>query len=41
MIPIAVALFMFFAGGSFGFAGPLHDAARNGDRELILRRVGI
>jgi ankyrin repeat protein len=33
MIQIAVALIMFIAGSPFAFAGPLHDAARDGDLE--------
>jgi hypothetical protein len=33
VIQIAVALFMFFAGSAF--AGPLHDAAHNGDLEFV------
>ena len=33
MIRIAVALFVFFACSPFAFAGPLHDAARDGDLE--------
>jgi hypothetical protein len=33
MIQIAMALFVFFAGTPFAFAGSLHDAARDGDLE--------
>jgi uncharacterized protein len=35
MIQIAVALFVFFAGSPFAFAGPLHEAARDGDLETV------
>jgi ankyrin repeat protein len=45
MIRIAVALFAFFAGSPLAFAGPLHDAARDGDlekaRALIDEGAGI
>jgi ankyrin repeat protein len=35
MFQIAVALFVFFAGSPFAFAGPLHDAARDGDLQKV------
>jgi ankyrin repeat protein len=35
MIQIAVALLVLFAGSPFAFAGPLHDAARDGDLEKV------
>ena len=35
MIQIAVALIVFFACSPFAFAGPLHDAARDGDLEKV------
>ena len=40
MIQIAVALFVFFAGSPFAFAGPLHDAARDGDLEKVRALIG-
>jgi ankyrin repeat protein len=38
MIQIAVALLVFFTGSAF--AGPLHDAARDGDLEKVRALVG-
>jgi ankyrin repeat protein len=35
MIQIAVTLFLFFAGSPFAIAGPLHDAARDGDLQKV------
>jgi ankyrin repeat protein len=40
MIKIAVALFVFFACSPFAFAGPLHDAAREGDLEKVRALIG-
>ncbi len=35
MIRIAIALFLFLASSTVAFAGPLHEATRDGDREQV------
>ena len=40
MIQIAVTLFVFFASSPLAFAGPLHDAAREGDLEKVRALLG-
>jgi ankyrin repeat protein len=40
MIQIAITLILFFAGSTSAFAGPLHDAARQGDLEQARALIG-
>jgi uncharacterized protein len=40
MIQIAVTLVLFFASSPFAFAGPLDDAARDGDVERVRALIG-
>jgi uncharacterized protein len=40
MITIVAALVVIFGGGALAYAGPLHDAARDGDLEQVRTLIG-